>query len=93
MFRRIFYSACLAGVGAGLVLTLVQSWQMVPIILAAETYESAGADSAGSAATLEAHASAALTTQLILATAAANAVFWLLLGPLRALSFQKLAKT
>ena len=82
MFRRIFYSACLAGVGAGLVLTLVQSWQMVPIILAA-----------GSAATPEAHASAALTTQLILATAAANAVFWLLLGPLRALSFQKLAKT
>ena len=63
MFRRIFYSACLAGVGAGLVLTP------------------------------EAHASAALTTQLILATAAANAVFWLLLGPLRALSFQKLAKT
>jgi len=41
MFRSIVMSACLAGLGAGVVLTLVQQPTVAPIILAAETYESA----------------------------------------------------
>jgi cobalt transporter subunit CbtA len=43
MFRRIFLSAILAGCAAGLLLTLVQQFTTVPLILAAETYEDAGA--------------------------------------------------
>jgi cobalt transporter subunit CbtA len=43
MFRSIVMSACLAGLSAGIVLTLVQQPTVAPIILAAETYESAAA--------------------------------------------------
>lgn len=39
MFRRIVFSACLAGLIAGLVLTGLQTFQVIPIILEAETYE------------------------------------------------------
>lgn len=40
MFRSIVLSACLAGLCAGIVLTLVQQPTVAPIILAAERYES-----------------------------------------------------
>lgn len=43
MFKRIVLSACMAGVLAGLVLTGLQRVQVVPLILEAERYESAGA--------------------------------------------------
>ena len=39
MFRRIVFSACLAGFVAGILLTAVQQLRVAPIILAAETYE------------------------------------------------------
>ena len=39
MFKRIVFSACLAGLLAGLFLTLIQTVQVVPLILEAETYE------------------------------------------------------
>ena len=39
MFRRIVFSACLAGVVAGSLLTAVQQLQVAPIIQEAETYE------------------------------------------------------
>ena len=41
MFRRIVFSACLAGLVAGIALTGIQRLQVVPIILEAETYEAA----------------------------------------------------
>lgn len=54
MFRRIVFSACLAGLVAGLVLTGLQTFQVIPIILEAETYEVGeavtGHDHAGEAA-------------------------------------------
>ena len=43
MIRNILLSAVVAGLVAGLVLTAVQRYQVVPIILAAESYEQAGA--------------------------------------------------
>lgn len=46
MFRRIVFSACLAGLVAGLVLTGVQMIRVTPIILQAETYESSAAPAA-----------------------------------------------
>ncbi len=39
MFRRIVFSACLAGLFSGLVLTGVQMVRVVPIVLEAESYE------------------------------------------------------
>lgn len=39
MFKRIVFSACLAGLLAGLFLTLIQTVQVVPLILEAEAYE------------------------------------------------------
>ena len=45
MFRRIVYSACLAGLVAGIVLTAIQQLQVAAIIGEAETYE-AGAGAA-----------------------------------------------
>ena len=39
MFRRIVFSACLAGIVAGILLTAVQQLQVAPILLEAETYE------------------------------------------------------
>ena len=51
MFRRIVFSACLAGLVAGIALTVIQQHQVAPIILEAETYEVAEPE-----ATTEAHA-------------------------------------
>ena len=39
MFRRIVFSACLAGLVSGLLLTGIQQLQVVPIIMEAETWE------------------------------------------------------
>ncbi|VAX11555.1 Predicted cobalt transporter CbtA [hydrothermal vent metagenome] len=39
MFRIFIFAALLAGVGAGLLLTGVQQWQVTPLILAAEKFE------------------------------------------------------
>lgn len=44
MFKRILLSACLAGLVAGLILTGLQRFQAVPLVLEAERYEAAGAD-------------------------------------------------
>ncbi len=41
VFRRIFLAAALAGAVAGLMLAAVQQWRLVPLILAAETFETA----------------------------------------------------
>jgi cobalt transporter subunit CbtA len=44
LFRQIVFYALLVGILAGLVVTLVQAWQVVPIILSAEAYEGAAAE-------------------------------------------------
>jgi cobalt transporter subunit CbtA len=41
-FTRLFMCALLVGLGAGLAQSVVQRWQVVPIIEAAEAFESAG---------------------------------------------------
>ena len=41
LFQRIFFAAVLAGLAAGLVMSALQQWKVVPLILAAEVYESA----------------------------------------------------
>lgn len=43
LFQRIFFAAVLAGFAAGLVLASLQQWRVVPLILVAETYETAEA--------------------------------------------------
>ncbi len=43
LFQRIFFAAVLAGLAAGLAMSAVQQWRVVPLILAAETYETAEA--------------------------------------------------
>lgn len=40
-FRRILFTAALAGLLTGLGVTAVQSWRVIPLILEAETYERA----------------------------------------------------
>ncbi len=47
MFRRIVFAACLGGLVAGLVLTLVQKFHVTPIILEAEKYETVEPAAAG----------------------------------------------
>jgi cobalt transporter subunit CbtA len=42
MFRKIFFVAVLAGLGAGLFVTVVHEIATVPVILKAETFEKAG---------------------------------------------------
>jgi cobalt transporter subunit CbtA len=56
MFRRIVFTACLVGLLTGIVVTGLQLFVTVPVILEAETYEGGGADAAGHA---EAHAAEA----------------------------------
>ena len=51
MFRRIVFSAIAAGLLAGILLTAVQQLQVVPVIVEAETYETAD-----SGATIHVHA-------------------------------------
>ena len=44
LFQRIFFAAVLAGLAAGLVAGALQQWRVVPLILAAEVYETAGGE-------------------------------------------------
>lgn len=44
IFRRVVYYSILVGIVAGIVLTAVQRFQVVPIIFAAEAFEGASAD-------------------------------------------------
>ena len=46
MIRRILLASIVAGVVAGIALTALQSGAVTPLVLAAETYETAGADPA-----------------------------------------------
>jgi cobalt transporter subunit CbtA len=39
MFRRIFFAAILAGIAAGIIMSAVQHFRVMPYILAAETFE------------------------------------------------------
>ncbi len=41
LFQRIFFAAVLSGLAAGLAMSAVQQWRVVPLILEAETYENA----------------------------------------------------
>jgi cobalt transporter subunit CbtA len=41
LFQRIFFAAVLAGLAAGLAMSALQQWKVAPLILAAETYETA----------------------------------------------------
>ena len=57
MFKRIVFSAALAGVVAGVLLTGIQQLQVAPIIAEAETYEAVGSEgAAGSGGETHAHA-------------------------------------
>ncbi len=39
LFQRIFFAAILAGIAAGLTLSAIQQWRVVPLIITAEAYE------------------------------------------------------
>ncbi|VAW13813.1 Predicted cobalt transporter CbtA [hydrothermal vent metagenome] len=39
LFQRVFFAAVLAGLAAGLVLSAIQQWRVVPLIIQAELYE------------------------------------------------------
>jgi cobalt transporter subunit CbtA len=47
LFRNIVLAAVIAGFLSGLLMTVMQSFSTVPLILAAETYETAGGDEPG----------------------------------------------
>lgn len=51
LFQRIVFAAVLAGLAAGLGMSALQQWKVVPLILVAEGYEAAPADHAHDAAT------------------------------------------
>lgn len=52
MFRRIFFTALIAGILGGLAISVVQEFTTTPVILHAETFENATPDAAAPAATL-----------------------------------------
>ena len=58
MFKRIVFSAVLAGVVAGVLLTGIQQLQVAPIIVEAETYEADGSEGEAVGSAGEAHAPA-----------------------------------
>ena len=58
MFKRIVFSAVLAGVVAGVLLTGIQQLQVAPIIVKAETYEADGSEGEAAGSAGEAHAPA-----------------------------------
>lgn len=47
LFRNIVFTAVIAGLLSGLLMTVIQSFSTVPLILQAETYENAGGEDAG----------------------------------------------
>lgn len=46
LFQRVFFAAVLAGLAAGLVMATLQQWRVVPLILAAEVFETASSQGA-----------------------------------------------
>lgn len=89
VFRRIFLAAALAGAVAGLMLAAVQQWRLVPLIAAAETFETipAHGHAAGTPAHDHAEASAwapadgpERTFYTVLATTLAGMGFALVMG-------------
>lgn len=59
MWRQMLVAALIAGAAGGLIVTVVQQWQVAPLILEAETYEQAVAEAgstAGGQPRSEAHA-------------------------------------
>lgn len=59
MWRHMLLAALMAGAAGGLIVTMVQQWQVAPLILEAETYEQAVAEAgstAGGQPQSEAHA-------------------------------------
>lgn len=61
LFRNIVLAAVIAGLLAGLLMTVMQSFSTVPLILAAETFENAGGEEAGHSHSHDAAAPAAGT--------------------------------
>ncbi len=55
LFQRIFFAAVLAGLAAGLAMSALQQWKVAPLILEAETYETAEAAPVEAAAVDHAH--------------------------------------
>lgn len=49
MWRHMLVAALIAGAAGGLIVTVVQQWQVAPLILEAETYEQAVAEAGSSA--------------------------------------------
>ncbi|HJM03797.1 MAG TPA: CbtA family protein, partial [Arenicellales bacterium] len=73
VFRRIVFSACLAGLVSGLVLTGAQSFFVLPIIAEAESYEHATDSSVSSAKNaVSAHGEAAHSHSRLAWTAISN---------------------
>jgi cobalt transporter subunit CbtA len=64
LFQRIFFAAVLAGLLAGVAMAALQQWKVVPLILAAEVFETVGAEHAHDTATpAHAHEPAAWAPQ------------------------------
>lgn len=61
LFRNIVLAAVIAGLLSGLLMTVMQSFSTVPLILAAETFENAGGEEAGHSHSHDAAAPAAGT--------------------------------
>ncbi len=55
LFQRIFFAAVLSGLVAGAAMAGLQQWRVAPLILAAEVYENAAPDPAGSEPVAAAH--------------------------------------
>ena len=49
MLTRVMWAAVLSGLAAGLLLSALQAWKVLPLIERAETYEVAGGHSHGTA--------------------------------------------
>lgn len=96
LFQRIFVAAVLAGLAAGLGMSALQHWKLVPLILVAETYETAApaheqADTAAGAQVHDAEAWAPAdglerTASTMLANVLTAIGFALLLGAVSVLS-------
>jgi cobalt transporter subunit CbtA len=67
LFQRLFFAAVLAGLAAGLVMTGIQQWRVVPLILQAEVYEDA--DAAAEAMHEHDHGAAAVAAEAAVAAA------------------------
>jgi cobalt transporter subunit CbtA len=90
LFRQIVFYALLTGILSGLALTLVQTWQVVPIILSAEAYEGAAAEAVVISALAEEGHHAAETQAWAPADGFERTAFTLLSNSLTAMAFAML---